>query len=191
MWFFEDVNVRESGDSGHIFAVGAELLYKVLELDGLIKTLRERSDLHPLTPPPPRTSSYGISVGAQKALEHNVYVFVRDETFLSLTITLKFTDDGFSLSRKDDGWFEMDFYPRPKLDPSEETRIRELFRSQGNPPHTDYLSDAGRTRILAFEIPGDANRILDLCGRVLREINFIREDDEFDFAFLPKPEASN
>lgn len=95
-------------------------------------------------------------------------------------MTIRFTDDGLSLGRRDGG-YEMGFFAHPRHDPHEASRILTLFASIGVQPHVDYLCDRGRTRALEFAIPSEHESIVDLCRRVLLEVYSMRRGDVLDY----------
>ena len=56
--------------------------------------------------------------------------FLDDPEFVSVTITIRFTDDGLSLARRDVG-YDMGFFTHPRRDPAEDDTILSLFGSIG------------------------------------------------------------
>lgn len=53
-------------------------------------------------------------------------------------MTIRFTDDGLSLGRREYG-YEMGFFPHPRRDPDEAGKLLSLFAGIGVQPHVDYL----------------------------------------------------
>lgn len=188
LWLFEEPVGDASEDdteSQPMLAIRDGMLYEVLDFEGLLKTLREVSEYHPLKAPPAVTSSVGINATVLAELQENVQKFVDTPELHSVTVTILFRDDGLSLGRRKEGSFEMGFYPHPKLDPTEEFKLLKFFEGIGVAPHVDYLADKGRTRILEFSVPSDPTEIVDLCVRVLIEVYDIRDDETLKYSYLP------
>ena len=140
---------------------------------------------HPVTPPPSRQSSLGINEHVAERLRNNIQDFLKNDDWHSVTVTILYTDDGLSLRRTNDAGIEMGFFTNPRLDPSEEKRVLDLFVEIGTEPHVDYLSNWGKVRVLSFAISDSPVEIFDLCVRVLTEVHRIRGDDELNFSFIP------
>jgi hypothetical protein len=99
---------------------------------------------------------------------------------MSLTMTIRFTDDGFSLRRRERG-YGIGFFARPRLDSDEESRILSFFESDGIHPVVDYLAERGRQRVLEFPIPGEIDAMVGLCRRLLTEVHSMRRGDRLDY----------
>jgi hypothetical protein len=95
-------------------------------------------------------------------------------------MTIRFTDDGLSLGRRESG-YEMGFFPHPRRCPDEAGKLLSLFAGIGVQPHVDYLCDRGRTRVLEFSIPNEQESIVHLCRRVLAEVYSMRRGDVLDY----------
>ena len=91
-------------------------------------------------------------------------------------MTIRFTDDGLSLGRREGG-YEMGFFAHPRHDPNEASRSLALFEGIGVQPHGDYLCDRGRTRVLEFSIPSEPESIVQLCKRVLAQVYSMRRGE--------------
>jgi hypothetical protein len=61
-----------------------------------------------------------------------------------------------------------------------------MFREDQVAPVKYYLFNAGKARVLEYALPRDQSKTIALCGRLLREIYEMREDDELVFTFHPK-----
>ena len=103
-------------------------------------------------------------------------------------MTIRFTDNGLSLGRDENG-YRMTFWTHPRHDPEEDPRILSLFRSLGVQPHVNRLFDRGRTRELQFPIPSERDAIVQLCVRVLTEVHSMRRDDVLDYYPLKKSDV--
>lgn len=180
-WLFEDPGL----ESPSLVTFEDKQLYGILGFEQLIDTLSECAMDHPITLPPSRKSSLGINEHEAERLRNNIQDFLKNDDWSAETITICYTDDALSLRRNSDASFAMGFFAHPRLDPSEEKRILDLFAEIGTEPHVDYLSNWGRTRSLSFAISDSPAEIFDLCVRVLTEVHGIRGDDELKFNFVP------
>jgi len=194
-WLFQELSdTSESSSTEPEDAVGAlvgftdEDLYQILDFEALQRRLAEIAADHPLHTIPsadaaalaPNTDFSGLAI--------KVAEFIATPDCVSLTITILFTDDGFSLGRpvasRESADYQVTFFPHPRRDPTEESKIRSLFLSLGIEPQVDYLADEGRTRVLAFRIPGEQSGIVSLCARLLTEIYDMRVRDQLQYRFL-------
>lgn len=154
-------------------------LHEIVDFDGVVQRLCEIAADHPLKPVPklagePATDEDFESVPGE------VGRFLKDPECVGLTMTIRFTDDGLSLSRRANG-VGMDFFAHPRLDPDEDSKILSLFADIGVQPVVDYLCDGGRTRVLQFPIPSDPDAIVALCRRVLAEVYSMRRGDVVEY----------
>ena len=154
-------------------------LHEIVGFDGLIQRLREIAVDHPLKPEA-QTAKEPATVEDFHSLSAGVARFLNDVECLSVTITIRFTGDGLSLGRRDGG-YEMSFFPHPRSDPHEASRILTLFAGIGVQPHVDYLCDRGRTQVLHFSIPSEQESIVHLCRRVLAEVYSMRRGDVLEY----------
>ena len=144
-----------------------------------MQRLREISVDHPLKPvaqiaEEPATDEEFDTLPAEVAK------FLSDAECVSVSMTIRFTDDGLSLGRRESG-YEMSFFPHPRHDPHEASRILTLFAGIGVQPHVDYLCNGGRTRVLEFSIPSEQESIVHLCRRVLKEVYSMRRGDVLEY----------
>jgi len=156
-----------------------EQLRGLLDIEALMVWLREVAVDHPLTPVPP-LSREPATDDVFDALPDQIAAFLDDGEIVSLTMMIRFVDDGVSVSRVS-GAIELHFYAHPRRTPDKAPSILALFDSLGVRPSTDYLSDRGRTRILAFPIPRNRDAIVGLCRRVLLELCGVRRGDVLDY----------
>lgn len=187
-WLFKepdsDVPDGEEPRPGDYWFVADADLHSILDFDGLARQLREIASRHPVHPlpvvavePPTDREFEPIPGAVERALG--------DPECISVTMTIRFTDDGFSVGREPDGC-RMTFFTHPRLDPSEETRVLALFAGLGTAPVTDYLSDRGRTRVLHFRVHSDPDAIVALCRRLFIEVYDIRKGDVIDCHVLTR-----
>jgi hypothetical protein len=99
-----------------------------------------------------------------------------DPDCVSLSVTIRFTNNGLSIGRNGDG-SAMHLHTKPRRDPDEASMILSLFAGIGVRPAVDYLSDGGRTRLMQFPIAEDCDAIVRLCERVLTEVYSMRRGD--------------
>jgi hypothetical protein len=154
-------------DDGH--------LHSVLDFDGVARRLREIATFHPVHPVPkvavePPTDVEFMPIPA--AVERALY----DPDCVSVTMTIRFTDDGVSVGRVGEGC-RLTFFTQPIFDPDEDARVRALFSASGESPTTDYPANRGRTRVLAYTMPCDRDAVVARCRQVFEEVHRIRKGD--------------
>lgn len=177
---FEDMN-----DQSELLAFDEDSLCQIIDMHGLFLVLREVAEFHPLHTSETASFAIGINEDVRSSLRQHIDGFLSEGKKDALTITIRFTNDGLSLGRRSEGGFEICFFLHPKIKPEEEPRVRELFHKFGGTPHKDYLADNGRTRILDFAIPEDAEFITELCSKIFTEIYSMRNTDTLKFTYLP------
>ena len=169
-------------NSPEFLVVPEEQLPSVLDLPGLILRLQELATLHPLRPVPARQiEAPGDAEFATIPAE--VDRVLTDPDVVSVTMTIRFTDDGLSIGRDGDSCV-FHFHPKPAREPEREARLRALFARSGYSPNQDYLADNGRTRILNYRVPLDRETIVAMCRRVLTEVYGIAKGDIIRFQVL-------
>ena len=159
-------------------------LHSVLDFDGVARRLREIATFHPLHPipaavvqPPTEIEFMPIAAAVERALH--------DPECLSVTMTIRFTDDAVSVERHADGCC-LTFFTHPIFDPDEEARVRALFAALGQSPATDRLVDRGRTRILDYTMAPDPDAVVARCRQVFDEVHRIRKGDVIQCQVLTK-----
>ena len=158
LWLFKEPESPPPPDEADALSEQSELigfsdkqLHGILDFDGLIQRLREVAADHPLTPIAQTTAEPARSEDFA-SISSEVERFLTESDMVSLTMTVRFTDDGLSLGRDENGYC-MTFYTHPRHDPEEDPRILSLFAGFGVQPHVNRLFDRGRTRELQFPIP--------------------------------------
>lgn len=162
-------------------------LHGIVDFDGLVQRLREVAVDHPLSPIA-STTAESASIEDFGSVSGEVERFLNEPEIVSLTMTIRFTDDALSLGREENG-YGMTFYTHPRRDPEEDRRILSLFAGLGVPPRVDRLFDRGRTRELQFPIPSERVAIASLCVRVLTEVYSMRRGDVLDYYPLKKSDV--
>lgn len=163
-------------------------LYEIVDFDGLMQRLREVAVDHPLESVAPAVEEPATDENFH-TLSAEVARFLEDAEYVGLTMTIRFTDDGLSLGRREGG-YGMDFFAHPRRDPDEDSRILSLFAGIGLKPLVDYVCDRGRTRVLQFPIPSERDSIVALCRRVFIELYSMRRRDVLDYHFLRKSDVN-
>ena len=191
LWLFKEPESPSSPDEQHPSSEPAALigfsdgqLDEIVDFDGLMQRLREIAVDHPLKPVA-QTVEEPATVEDFHTLSPEVARFLDDAECVSVTMTIRFTDDGLSLGRREGG-YEMGFFAHPRRDQDEASRILTLFAGIGVQPHVDYLCDRGRTRVLGFSIPSEQESIVHLCRRVLAEVYSMRRGDVLEYHPLKK-----
>ena len=78
-------------------------LHAIVDFDGLMQRLREIAVDHPLKPVA-QTAEEPATVEDFDTLSAEVARFLNDSECVSVTITIRFTDDGLSLGRREGGY---------------------------------------------------------------------------------------
>lgn len=164
-----------------------EQLYEILDFPGLVSVLNEVAVDHPLEKSIEAVSDPLSATAAFDELRDNVQRFLVSPEYVSVTATIRFTDDAVSLGRGTADGVELDLFLRPRREPEKEIAVRLLFSELGMAPRRDYLAGGGRTRLLAFELPPSTEEVISICRRLFLEIHRMREDDGLVFNFL-RPE---
>jgi len=163
-----------------LIAFSDRQLHGIVDFDGLRQRLREIAVDHPLQPVA-QTAEEPATAEDFDTLPAEVARFLNDSECVSVTMTIRFTDDGLSLGCREGGGYELGFFAHPRHDPHEASKILTLFASIGVQPHVDYLCDRGRTRVLEFSIPSEQESIVHLCRRVLAEVYSLRRGDVLEY----------
>lgn len=173
----------ESTDPQALHAFTDRQLHEILDFPALLRTLRAIAADH--NNKRPSLTASAATHEEFGSLRSEIAKFLNDSECASLTVTIRFTSDALSLSRGERGC-EMHFFMRPRVDPDRDTKILALFVAVGLQPNADYLSDRGRTRVLAFPMECELDVIEQLCRRVLTEVYSMREGDALDYRALGK-----
>jgi hypothetical protein len=187
-WLFKepdgDVPDGEEPQPGDYQLVDDTQLHSMLDFDGLARRLREIASLHPLhqlpvvAVEPPSEQEFATIPGAvDRALN--------DPECLSVTLTIRYGGRGLSVGREPAGW-QMSLGTSPRLDPDDDARVLAFFAGLGLPPVSNYLANAGRTRLLAFSLPSERAAVVALCRRVFVEVYDIRKGDVIDCHVLTR-----
>ena len=189
MWLFNEPltppsaeDDETSSESAALIVFSDKQLHEIVDFNGLMRRIREIAANHPLHPIP-QIAAEPAADDDFEPVAREVSNFLNTPEYVSLTMTIRFTDDAVSLGRHD-GRYHLRFFTHPRRDPDEDTRIFALFASIGVTPLTDSFMDHGRTHILQFPAPTEGDAIIHLCRRVLTEVYAMRRGDDLDFYFL-------
>ena len=171
-WLFEEPGSSGPADSRSLWSFPEAQLHDIIELPQLMQALAEVAPDHPIKPAPGEHSAPANMDDLSAQLDR-----LFDAQGESVTITIRFTDDGVGLTRRPDGSFRFLLFPSTRRNPDMEPRIRQLFTGVGLVPDEDYLSNMGRVRVLAYPVPGDRAAVASLCRRIFQEVYGIRPGD--------------
>lgn len=194
LWLFKEPDSPPSPDEQEgeseppaLIGFSDRQLHEIVDFDGLMQRLREIAADHPLKPVS-QPAAEPASDEEFESVSGEVARFLNDPECVSLTMTIRFTDYGLSIGRRDAG-YGMGFFPHPRRDPDEAGKLLSLFAGIGVQPHVDYLANGGRTRVLKFATPSEHESIVGLCKRVLAEVYSMRRGDALDYHPLRKADV--
>jgi len=184
MWLFREpvaavaeTDPREIEDESPLVAFFRHSLYQILELNGLIRELGGLVDFHPLV----RTAT-DVQLSSRRAecpdLNPVIDRLLTSPPGTSVTITIEFTDDGFSLEKLQ-GAVRFSHFLSSKTEQAQESLVRRMFNERGWLPSDDYLANSGKTRVLSFVVSGrdDPSEIVSLANKILCEAYSMSTDD--------------
>jgi len=192
LWLFREpqATVPDAGENGAdeeaaLWAFPDEQLHTILDLAGLRGVLEELAIEHPLLPPPPARGPASRADLAE--LRTRALQFLDGSDVEGLTATILFTDDGLSLTRRDDGNIDLLLVPHPRRQPGREEQLRAACAVAGLVAAEDYLCDRGRTRILTYPISNmDPAGLVELLIRIILDVYAMREDDVLTYSVRMK-----
>src|SRR5262249_19828421 len=126
MWLFKEPNTSHNSEQDGdevpaLIAFSDKQLHGIVDFSGLIQTIREIAADHPLQPIP-NLAAEPATADDFATLEPEIAKFLNSPECVSLTITIRFTDDGLSLGRRDEG-YDIDLFAHSRQDPDEDSRI--------------------------------------------------------------------
>lgn len=91
-----------------------------------------------------------------------------------------------SLTRREGGTIELLLFPHPRLNADRESQLRTACKEAGLSATQDYLSDRGRTRVLAYPASSlDALSLLRLLTRIFLGVYGMRQGDVLSYHLSP------
>lgn len=184
LWLFREPTTEEEQqpEGSVITAIREDQLYQVLDFDGLVKSLGELVHLHPLVPLPksaagslePRSDIPELDGVAEKVLGF--------EGRRSLTMTIRYTDDGFSIGRSEAGLYAS-FFLKVLLEAQLELGIRAVFSALGIAPSQDHLSQDGRVRALTYPLPAEEESLELLAKKLLLDAYRMQQRDGLELTW--------
>jgi hypothetical protein len=197
MWLFREpvatapeTDHQASEDESPLVAFSRQSLYQILELNGLIRELGGLTDFHPLS-----RSAKDDAHSPSRRAECPELVPVIERLLTSppgtaVTITIEFTDDGFSLRRRQ-GAVEFSHFLSSKTEQDQESLVRRMFSERGCLPADDYLANGGKTRVLSFVVRDDLSDIASLANKILCEAHSMYPDDTLHSHFREVEDKSH
>src|SRR4051812_42010861 len=147
MWLFKEPDPPHSSeqdgasdDGPPLIAFSDKQLHEIVDFSGLIQRIREIAVDHPLQPIPDLAAERATADDFD-TVEPEIAQFLNSPKYVSLTITIRFTDDGLSLGRRDEG-YDIHFFAHPRRG----LEVLLFFASVGVQPLVDDLCDRSRTR---------------------------------------------
>jgi hypothetical protein len=130
MWLFKQPDASpeseqdgKADDAPALIAFSDKQLHEIVDFSGLIQRIREVAADHPLQPIP-NLAAEPARADDFDTLEPEIAKFLNSAEYVSVTITIRFTDDGLSLGRRDGG-YDVHFFAHPRQVP---TRTRGSYR---------------------------------------------------------------
>ena len=115
LWLFKEPESRASSEGQDpspepptLIGFSDSELHRIVDFDGLMQRLREIAVDHPLKPVA-QTAEEPATVEDFHTLSAEVARFLNDVECVSVSMTIRFTDDGLSLGRREGG-YEMGFF---------------------------------------------------------------------------------
>ena len=158
------------------------MLYRIVELTELLNNLKELEGLHPIVEDDRNITDNPIELTTAniEQLRDQVHMMLDNDEYRSLTTTIKYRDDGFSISKNKDA-LKFDFSISWIKHPEREKLIRTIFAELSITPHTDYLAQHGRIRILDYPFPADTSEILRISIRLFTDIYKIKSNETLEY----------
>jgi hypothetical protein len=181
LWLFREPTTEEDqqSDEDVMLAIREDQLYQILDLNGLIQSLGELVPLHPLHPVPELAAGSLEPRADIPELEDVVGKVLGAEGRRSVTMTLRYTDDGFSFGHNESGLYAS-FFLKSHLEVEREREVRAIFAGLGIQPGQDYLSQHGRVRALTFPLPAERNVLATLAKQLLIDVYRMRRSDALE-----------
>jgi hypothetical protein len=187
MWLFREPSAEPdssdgpaAADESPLVAFSSDSLYQVLELKGLIRNLGGLVDFHPFS----GTANHADSSPRTDCPELGTVIeqLLASPLGTSVTTTIDFTDDGFSMERQR-GAVKFSHFISSKTEQRQEKLVRRIFQEQGAAPTDDYLSDNGKTRVLLFRVEDEPAAMMAIANRLFCEVYSMRTDDSIRAQF--------
>jgi hypothetical protein len=192
-WLFRDPQSYSTGDDSQLgeeqqpdapvlMAIHEDQLYQILDLAGLIKSLGTLVHLHPLLPLPPVTPASLQPRADFPELDGMAEKLLGFKSRHSVTMGIRYTDNGFSFGCDEEGLFAS-FFPWIHREVERESEIRAVFANLGIRPREDYLSQHGRVRVLTYPLPAEQAFLKTLAEKLLIDVYEMRQDDGLELSW--------
>lgn len=178
MWLFSEGVPDSDGatDEQTVIGIPESQLCSVLELEGLVTVLNELRGVLRGTPSVAEFLTEADVLG-KYSLTIRIEEFLKSPVHHELKICIRYRDRCLFLKKHADV-VALDLFMHPMRSIDENERFDRLMGERGAHPVTDYLADRGRTRVLEYRLPAEAQPIADLCGAVLATVYQVAPSDE-------------
>ena len=189
LWTFQDLSsLRLSPEAGtdvdqSMYVFPEEQLHGIQDFTGLIRTLGDVALDHPLHPSP---GDLGPATEADLGdLQERLQRFVQTPDIESVTITIRYTDDGLSFTRRlAQGTIHLLLFPQSRLNPAHESGLRAVCLAAGLTATEDYQANGGRTRVLVYPIHADKwLKVANVAARIFLDVYRMRCGDTLRYQF--------
>jgi hypothetical protein len=177
----ESLDSQPTVEKPPLVGFSSDSLYQILELKDLIRELGGLVDFHPLS----WTANHAdLSPRRAECPELRTVIdrLLASPVGTSVTTTIEFTDDGFSM-QKEQGTVKFSHFISSKTEREQETVVRRIFQEQGIAPTDDYLSDNGKTHVLLFRVEDEPTTLMAIGNRIFCEVYSMRMNDSIRAQF--------
>lgn len=177
--YFADESVVDNVEDISVYAVDESQLYQILDLDDLCVALK--GHVAGWVPKQAKSESGEAKVSPQSVTELHGRIadLLANPLLDSATVTIKFTDDGFSITKLKGNSVRLSFFCGTFEQPNKEAVVRSLFKSAQIEPDDDYLAECGRMRVLTYIVPSDILWIVEVSVEFFQTACSMRSDDSF------------
>lgn len=180
-WIFRNpIGSQASEEDIEEIQLDESQLLQIMDLKGLQNALFEMEDFYPVLD---LSKLAQINRTDYYELERKVDEFLATEKADSLIITIRYTDKGISLIKRN-GAIEVHFYIHWKIDPEREKRTRAFFQNRNLSPLEDYTARRPRIRLLTYTLPDNNSAVVEIVVNTFKEIYEMKNSDEFRFSSL-------
>jgi hypothetical protein len=157
-WLFKEGSPESSSESQSdeaFWSFPEEQLPVILDIVGFLEWLREVAPDHPEAP---RGSAADLSHPDLLELPEWTKRFLDDPQVDTLTVSIRYTNQGFGLTRLPDDTGRLLLFVPERVAQEQQRRAREICAVAGLTTHEDYTFNGGRTRILSYPSTSSCSR---------------------------------
>jgi hypothetical protein len=178
MWLFRPSTQDEESPDATPLGLTEYQLSQVLDFAELFAVFGELQGFHPAD------QSLEKKLRPEEVLKLHA-LLPRLEEFLAdlrchAQIGIRYTDDCVFLERTGEA-VELHAFTHPLRAPLEDRNFTAVLTRRGISASTDYLADRGRTRVLHYPRPRNAQQIAEICAEVFASAYSITGGDELVF----------